>query len=102
MITGATELCLILFSLVLVVCIHSRIRHLYVVEHGSMLFDDALLIVALNGIYVFCTFSLIASANLVEHVESRHDAVVVTISGLTLVVNILSIIESICSSSPYH
>lgn len=78
------ELVLISISTIIVMFAMYRTRKLAVIEHGSMVFDEVLVVLSLCGIYIFSVFSAIA----IIYSTNR-----TTIAYLTLTISILSMIE---------
>jgi glucan phosphoethanolaminetransferase (alkaline phosphatase superfamily) len=84
-ISDILELCLIILNSILIICAYLRTRKLTIIEHGNMVFDEALVVIALVGIYIFSVFSILS---IVYTTYSRG-----SIAYLSLVISILSIIE---------
>lgn len=85
LISDTLELCLVILNVILVVCAFFRTRKLTIIEHGNMVFDEALVVIALVGIYIFSVFSILSIVYTTYHRGS--------IAYLSLVISILSIIE---------
>ncbi len=78
------ELILISLSGIIVVIAIVRTRRLAIIEHGSMVFDEALVVLSLCGIYIFSIFSSLS----ILYSTTRN-----SIAYMTLAISILSMIE---------
>ena len=78
------ELTLIILSGIVVMCAIVRTRRLAMIEHGSMVFDEVLVVLSLCGIYIFSVFSALS----IIYTENPN-----SVAYLTLAISILSMIE---------